>query len=49
MESQLISNRVMGSQFTPVQKEYLQGFFRGLAQRGIVPFCRTNNRRPEDE
>lgn len=39
MESQLISSPEFASEFTAVQKEYLQGFFSGLAQRGLVPFA----------
>lgn len=38
MESQLVPNSSTASSFTGVQKEYLQGFFSGLAQRGLVPF-----------
>jgi ferredoxin-nitrite reductase len=38
MESQLASNPGFTSEFTAVQKEYLHGFFSGLAQRGLVPF-----------
>jgi ferredoxin-nitrite reductase len=39
MESQLISNSGFASEFTAVQKEYLQGYFSGLSQRGLVPFA----------
>jgi ferredoxin-nitrite reductase len=39
MESQLASNPAPSSSFTAEQKEYLKGFFEGLAQRGLVPFA----------
>lgn len=39
MEAQLISNPGIASEFTAAQKEYLQGFFSGLAQRGQAPFA----------
>src|SRR5580692_1205252 len=39
MESQLASNPAPSSSFTAEQKEYLKGFFDGLAQRGLVPFA----------
>jgi ferredoxin-nitrite reductase len=38
MESQSALNSSLASSFTGVQKEYLQGFFGALTQRGIVPF-----------
>src|SRR4051812_29143772 len=38
MESQFISKPEKTSEFNAVQKEYLQGFFSGLTQRGLVPF-----------
>lgn len=38
MKSQLVPNSSAASSFTGVQKEYLQGFFSGLTQRGLVPF-----------
>ncbi len=39
MESQLASNPAPAASFTAEQKEYLKGFFDGLAQRGLVPFA----------
>ncbi|HEY2467357.1 MAG TPA: NirA family protein [Terracidiphilus sp.] len=39
METQLAHNSASASSFTTVQKEYLQGFFDGLAQRGLIPFA----------
>lgn len=39
MESQLVSNSGIASEFTATQKEYLQGFFSGLAQRSPAPFA----------
>lgn len=39
METQTAFNSDSASSFTTVQKEYLQGFFDGLAQRGLVPFA----------
>jgi ferredoxin-nitrite reductase len=39
MESQLVSSQRLISEFTAVQKEFLQEFFCGLAQRCPVPFA----------
>ncbi|HEX4032742.1 MAG TPA: NirA family protein [Terracidiphilus sp.] len=39
MDSQLISTPGLASEFTAVQKEYLQGLFNGIAQRGPVPYA----------
>jgi ferredoxin-nitrite reductase len=39
MNSQLISTTGLASEFTAVQKEYLQGFFNGIASRGLIPFA----------
>ena len=39
MESQLDFNPAPAASFTAEQKEYLKGFFDGLAQRGLVPFA----------
>jgi ferredoxin-nitrite reductase len=39
MESQLVPNPAPASSFTEEQKEYLKGFFDGLAQRVLIPFA----------
>jgi ferredoxin-nitrite reductase len=39
MDSQLIPTPGLASEFTAVQKEYLQGLFNGIAQRGLVPYA----------
>ena len=39
MESQSTPNPAPATSFTEEQKEYLKGFFDGLAQRGLVPFA----------
>ena len=39
MESQLVPNPAPASSFSEEQKEYLKGFFSGVAQRGLVPFA----------
>ena len=39
MESQLVSHPGPASEFTAVQKQYLQGFFSGLDQPGPVQFA----------
>lgn len=39
METELAHNPASASPFTTVQKEYLRGFFDGLAQRGLIPFA----------
>jgi ferredoxin-nitrite reductase len=39
MESQLVSHPGPASEFGAVQKEYLHGFFSGLAQRSLAPFA----------
>jgi ferredoxin-nitrite reductase len=36
MESQFVSNPGFASEFSATQKEYLQGFFSGLTQRGLT-------------
>jgi len=34
----MVTDEIASQGFTPQQKEYLQGFFSGVAQRGAVPF-----------
>lgn len=34
----MVPDEIANEIFTPVQKEYLRGFFTGVAQRGTVPF-----------
>lgn len=39
MKSQMVSEPTPSPAFSGVQKEYLQGFFSALAQRGMTPFA----------
>ena len=34
----MVPEEIANQSFTPAQKEYLRGFFAGVAQRGAVPF-----------
>jgi ferredoxin-nitrite reductase len=34
----MVPDEIVNQTFTPAQKEYLRGFFTGVAQRGTVPF-----------